>query len=73
MSHCLCTRVPASSPPGTPSTVWRVLCFRHNEVAREVLEASKVVADDPVKQFAISFFDNKFNSLVPLKITYFLR
>eukprot|EP00903_Cladosiphon_okamuranus_P005324 g5322.t1 len=46
---------------------------RHKEVAREVLEASKIAADDPVKQFAISFFDNKFNSLVPLKITYFLE
>lgn len=46
---------------------------RHEEVAREVLEASKVAAEDPVKQFAIDFFDNKFNSLVPLKITYFLE
>ena len=46
---------------------------RHEEVAREVLEASKIAADDPAKQFAISFFDNKFNSLVPLKIAYFLR
>eukprot|EP00903_Cladosiphon_okamuranus_P012376 g11599.t1 len=46
---------------------------RHEEVAREVLEASKIAADDLQKQFAISFFDNKFNSLVPLKITYFLR
>eukprot|EP00752_Nemacystus_decipiens_P012197 g10813.t1 len=46
---------------------------RYDEVAREVLEASKVAADDPTKQFAISFFDNKFNSLVPLKVTYFLR
>eukprot|EP00903_Cladosiphon_okamuranus_P012371 g11596.t1 len=46
---------------------------RHHEVASEVLEASKIAVDDPQKQFAISFFDNKFNSLVPLKVTYFLR
>eukprot|EP00752_Nemacystus_decipiens_P007406 g6624.t1 len=46
---------------------------RHDEIAREVLEASKMAADDPVKQFAINFFDDKFNSLVPLKITYFLE
>lgn len=45
---------------------------RHREVAKEVLEASKTAADDAQKQFAISFFDNKFNSLVPLKVTYFL-
>ena len=45
---------------------------RHGEVAREVLEDSKLAADDPAKQFAISFFDNKFNSLIPLKVAYFL-
>lgn len=45
---------------------------RYDEVAREVLETSKVAADDPAKQFAMTFFDNKFNSLVPLKVLYFL-
>jgi len=45
---------------------------RYNEVAREAVEASKVAADDPAKQFAISFFDNKLTSLLPLKVTYFV-
>ncbi len=45
---------------------------RYDEVAREVLETSKLSADDPAKQFAMTFFDNKFNSLVPLKALYFL-
>ncbi|CAM9609976.1 unnamed protein product, partial [Hapterophycus canaliculatus] len=33
--------------------------------ARDVLEETKVTADDTEKQFAISFFDNKFASLIP--------
>lgn len=37
-----------------------------------MLEESRLAATDPVKQFAISFFDNKFASLIPLKIAYFL-
>ncbi|CAN0217950.1 unnamed protein product, partial [Scytosiphon promiscuus] len=40
---------------------------------RAVLEQSTLTADSPYRQFALSFFDNKFNSLVPLKIAYFLR
>ncbi|CAM9889716.1 unnamed protein product, partial [Ectocarpus sp. 6 AP-2014] len=44
---------------------------RYDEAAREVLEASTVAAYDPAKLFAISLFDNKFNSLPPLKIVYF--
>ena len=45
----------------------------YGTVVREVLAESVMTANDPFKQFAISFFDNKFNSLVPLKIAYFLR
>ncbi|CAM9706452.1 unnamed protein product, partial [Scytosiphon promiscuus] len=41
--------------------------------ARAVLEQSALTADSPYRQFALSFFDNKFNSLIPLKIAYFLR
>lgn len=46
---------------------------RYDEVAREVLEASKLAVEDPTKQFAISFFDGKSSSLIPLKVTYFLE
>ncbi|CAM9270140.1 unnamed protein product [Ectocarpus sp. 6 AP-2014] len=46
---------------------------RHDEIAREVLEASKLAADDPAKQFAISFFDNKATSLLPLMTDYFAQ
>ena len=45
----------------------------YEAVSREVLAESALTANDPFKQFAISFFDNKFNSLIPLKIAYFLR
>lgn len=33
--------------------------YRYGEVAREVLEASKLAVEDPTKLFAISFFDDK--------------
>ncbi|CAM9420198.1 unnamed protein product [Ectocarpus fasciculatus] len=46
---------------------------RYNEVVHDVLNETATTAESPYKQFAISFFDNKFNSLVPLKIAYFLR
>jgi len=46
---------------------------RYGEVAREVLEASKLTATDPIKQFAVSFFDIKTTSLIPLKIVYFFQ
>lgn len=46
---------------------------RHDEIAREVLDASKLAADDPAKQFAISFFDNKATSLLPLMTDYFAQ
>lgn len=70
--HLLASSSPPSAIRGVRACA-RVCVRRHREVAREVLEASKVAADDPVKQFAMTFFDNKFNSLVPLKVTYFLR
>ncbi|CAM9281589.1 unnamed protein product [Hapterophycus canaliculatus] len=41
--------------------------------ARAVLEETAITASSPYRQFALSFFDNKFNSLIPLKIAYFLR
>eukprot|EP00752_Nemacystus_decipiens_P017791 g15951.t1 len=46
---------------------------RHEEVAREVLEASKLAASNTTKEFAISFFDSKISSLTPLLATYFLQ
>ncbi|CAM9509280.1 unnamed protein product, partial [Scytosiphon promiscuus] len=47
--------------------------MRHYEAqARDVLEETKATATDEEKQFAISFFDNKFASLIPLKIIYVL-
>lgn len=45
---------------------------RYEEVAREALNESAITAIDPFKQVAISFFDNKAASLVPLKALYFL-
>lgn len=44
----------------------------YKNASREVLEETRLTATDPVKQFAISFFDNKFTSLIPLKIAYFI-
>lgn len=41
--------------------------------AREVLEETKITAGDQFKQQAISFFDNKFGSLVPIKAAYFIQ
>lgn len=46
---------------------------RHGEIAREVLEASKLAADDAAMQYAISFFDNKATSLLPLMTDYFAQ
>lgn len=40
--------------------------------AYDVLEQTKITATDDAKQFALSFFDNKFASLIPLKILYVL-
>lgn len=44
---------------------------RYEEVAQEALDESAITADDPFKQAAISFFDNKGTSLVPLKGVFF--
>eukprot|EP00752_Nemacystus_decipiens_P008074 g7217.t1 len=44
----------------------------YKAASRDVLEETRLTATDPVKQWAISFFDNKFSSLIPLKIAYFL-
>lgn len=38
-----------------------------------MLAESALTAADWRKQFAIAFFDNKFTSLIPLKIAFFLR
>lgn len=46
--------------------------FSYEEASRVVLEESRLSATDTVRQFAITFFDNKFSSLIPLKIAYFL-
>lgn len=45
---------------------------RYSEVAAEVLAESTITANDTYKQEAISFYDNKFGSLVPLKALYFV-
>ncbi|CAM9235018.1 unnamed protein product [Laminaria digitata] len=47
--------------------------YRYQEVAEEVLAETKLTAGDPFKQRAVSFFDSKFNSLVPLKASYFVQ
>lgn len=44
----------------------------YDEVAYEALNESTITADDPFKQAAISFFDNKLASLLPLKSLYFV-
>ncbi|CAM9184717.1 unnamed protein product, partial [Laminaria digitata] len=46
---------------------------RYEEVAQEALDESTITADDPFKQAAISFFDNKIGSLLPLKTLYFIE
>ncbi len=56
-----------------PSTLHLSLTGSYETVSREVLAETAITANDPYKQFALSFFDNKFNSLIPLKIAYFLR
>eukprot|EP00903_Cladosiphon_okamuranus_P008504 g8169.t1 len=45
---------------------------RYKSASRDVLEESRLSATDPLRQFAISFFDNKVLSLIPLKAAYFL-
>lgn len=46
---------------------------RYKDVAEEVLAETKLTATDKFKQNAVAFFDNKFNSLVPLKAAYFVQ
>lgn len=47
--------------------------FSYQEVAEEVLAETNLTATDRFKQNAVKFFDNKFNSLVPLKAAYFVQ
>ncbi|CAM9482619.1 unnamed protein product [Ectocarpus fasciculatus] len=47
--------------------------YRYYEAVPDVIEASLFTASSPYRQFAVSFFDSKFGSLIPLKIAYFLR
>ena len=53
----------------------RLLCVTYSYLkgAREVLEETKITAGDQSKQQAITFYDNKFGSLVPLKAAYFIQ
>ena len=44
----------------------------YDEVAQDVLDESTITADDPLRQEAVEFFDNKFGSLVPLKVLFFV-
>ena len=41
--------------------------------ANDVIEETKFTAEDEYRQQAISFFDNKFGSIVPLKALYFVE
>lgn len=45
----------------------------YDAVVNDVIEESRLMANDDYKKASINFFDNKFNSLVPLKIIYFMR
>lgn len=45
----------------------------YDEVAQEVLAESVITGGDDFKQAAITFFDNKFGSLVPLKAQFFVQ
>lgn len=45
----------------------------YDMAAEDVLYESRLMAEDEFKQAAITFFDNKFSSLIPLKISYFVR
>lgn len=38
-----------------------------------MLEETRLTANDTYKQDTVQFFDNKFTSLIPLKIAFFLR
>ncbi|CAM9338597.1 unnamed protein product [Ectocarpus sp. 8 AP-2014] len=46
---------------------------RYKDVVHDVLDESAMTADSLYKQVAISFFDDKVNSLIPLSVDYFLR
>lgn len=50
-----------------------ITAYSYDNASLEVLEESRLMATDEFKQASIDFFDNKFSSLVPLKIAYFLR
>lgn len=54
-------------------TFLRLLNYRYRRAVKEVLEETRLAATDPFKLAAISFFDNKFAALVPLKIAHFLQ
>ena len=71
MTHCT---LHINRRSTSPSSIWQTwVALRHDEIAREILEASKVAANDTTKEFAITFFDDKLSSLTPLQITYFLQ
>lgn len=46
---------------------------KYDGLVFDIIEESRQMATDEYKQAAIRFFDNKFLSLVPLKILYFMR
>lgn len=46
---------------------------RYRRAAMQVVSETRLTASDEAKQEKINFFDNKFTSLIPLKIAYFLR
>ena len=52
--------------------VCHVICSSRKG-AEEVIEETRITAEDESRQQAISFFDNKFGSLVPLKAAFFIQ
>lgn len=46
---------------------------KYRKAANEVIEESRLMATDLYKQAAITSFDNKFISLIPLKAQFFIR
>lgn len=69
--------IPPNSPPPQSKHCWILLPNAphgsYEEEVGKVLEEARLMATDDYKQVAIPFFDNKWTSLVPLKVTYFQR
>ena len=71
--RCSILFLPLTSTPLCVRLAGRSYGFSYQEVAEEVLAETNLTATDRFKQNAVKFFDNKFNSLVPLKAAYFVQ